>query len=339
MSNAEFETLNGVTSSIQTQLDTKAAASTLSTKQNQLTLTVASAGSSNLTLTTGGSYLNTLTYTPPALTGYALKTGATFTGDVLFDGGDVHVEGGTAGDTTLFLIGPYASPSFLRTSAQSDGRYFNCREGDDETGTIIMSMGVIGGNHCYWKNHDGSDWWVELTDGGRLKPDTHNARDIGSNTTKWEDIYATNGEIQDSDRTLKQEITPLSLQEVGAATALSKLFCTYRWKSAVVAKGDAARTHTGIIAQDVEDVMNSFGLNALDYSILCKGTHYETPAELDGKAYTRRIETNGKDAKPLPEGAVEFTSYSLRYQELMCFIAAGTEHRLAAIEARLAALE
>ena len=178
---------------------------------------------------------------------------------------------------------------------------------------------------------------------------TDNSRDIGSSSYRWDDIYATNGTIQTSDRNEKQQIAPLTSAEITAAKAISQLFKTYKWNSSVESKGDNARTHTGVIAQEVEAAMSDAGLDAGNYAFFISTTWWETSTEVPAveadeengieaqDAYTS-IETYNTQEEA-PEGAIECNRKGIRYPELLSFIGAATEQRLTSIEARLDALE
>jgi hypothetical protein len=107
-----------------------------------------------------------------------------------------------------------------------------------------------------------------------------NTYDCGHSSYRWDDIRATNGTIQTSDANEKQQIAALTDVEMTAAKAISQLFKTYKWNSAVETKGDAARTHTGVIAQDVEAAMTAAGLNAGDYAFFISDTWWETQTEV-----------------------------------------------------------
>ena len=155
-----------------------------------------------------------------------------------------------------------------------------------------------------------------------------NAIDLGNNSNgRFDDIYATNGTIQTSDQNEKQQIASLTDAEITAAKAISKLFKTFKWNDSVAEKGDAARTHTGVIAQDVEQAMTDAGLNAGDYAFFISTTWWEA----DGEIY--------ETAEEAPEGATERNRKGIRYPQLLSFIGAATEQRLASVEARLDALE
>ena len=138
-----------------------------------------------------------------------------------------------------------------------------------------------------------------------------------------------------------------------AAKAISKLFKTFKWNDSVAEKGDDARIHTGVIAQEVEAAMTAAGLDAGRYAFFISTTWWESteviPAveevlDEEGNVVTEaqpeRTVTHTHDtAEEAPAGAVERTRKGIRYPQLLAFIGAATEQRLASIEARLDALE
>jgi len=99
-----------------------------------------------------------------------------------------------------------------------------------------------------------------------------NAIDLGHGTARFDDIYATNGTIQTSDRNEKQDIDVLSDAEQRVAQACKGLLRKFRWKDAVAEKGDDARIHFGIIAQDLQDAFAAEGLDAGDYAMFIHST-------------------------------------------------------------------
>ena len=175
------------------------------------------------------------------------------------------------------------------------------------------------------------------------------SQDLGKSNFRWAQLFASTGSINTSDENEKQNIASLTSAEITAATAISKLFKTYKWKDRVVEKGDAARTHAGVIAQQVQTAMSDAGLDASKYSFWCSDTWWEKDVEvaaveadeekgIEAKdAYTRTDSYDIKDEAP--EGATEHTRMGIRYAELLAFIGAATEQRLTSIEARLTALE
>ena len=124
-----------------------------------------------------------------------------------------------------------------------------------------------------------------------------NAIDLGTSSARFDDIYATNGTIQTSDRNEKQDIQELSDAEQRVAVACKGLIRRYKFNSAVEQKGDEARYHFGIIAQDLQDAFESEGLDAGDYGVFIQ----ETWTDEEGNEQTR---------------------LGVRYNELLAFIIA-----------------
>ena len=135
-----------------------------------------------------------------------------------------------------------------------------------------------------------------------------NTKDLGSISVRWDDIYATNATIQTSDRNEKQDIRDITEAEARAAQACKGLLKAYRWKDAVAEKGEEARIHFGIIAQDLQDAFAAEGLDAGSYAMFISSTWWE----LDGKIY--------ETAEEAPEGATERARLGVRYPELFAFI-------------------
>ena len=80
-----------------------------------------------------------------------------------------------------------------------------------------------------------------------LKPEANNTYDLGSDALEWKDIWATNTTIQSSDERLKKSIkqSDLGLDFINKLSPIS-----YIWKD----KGK--RRHYGLVAQNVEKVLN-----------------------------------------------------------------------------------
>jgi hypothetical protein len=98
------------------------------------------------------------------------------------------------------------------------------------------------------------------------------AIDLGNAGNRFDDIYATNGTIQTSDRNEKQDIEALSDAEQRVAVACKGLLRKFRWKSSVVENGDDARIHFGIIAQDLQVAFEAEGLDAGRYAMFINST-------------------------------------------------------------------
>jgi hypothetical protein len=133
-------------------------------------------------------------------------------------------------------------------------------------GTVHGSIGR-GGSGFYISGIASSDFGV-LFDGSGLISCTgtgvirDNQYNIGHGAYRWTNIYATNGSINTSDQTEKQDIASLTATEMLVAKRISAMFKNYRWKDKVATEGDGARNHTGIIAQDVQAAFTAESLDA-----------------------------------------------------------------------------
>ncbi len=140
---------------------------------------------------------------------------------------------------------------------------------------------------------------------GSLRDD---AVDLGHPSGRFDDVRATNGTIQTSDKNDKQDIEELTDAEKRVAVVAKGLMRKFRWKSAVTKKGDDARTHFGIIAQDLQDAFTAEKLDITKYAMFCSDTWWEK----DGEVY--KVESDA------PSDATKKTRLGVRYSELLAFI-------------------
>jgi len=152
----------------------------------------------------------------------------------------------------------------------SDGDILSIRK----DGTTIGSIGSNSGTNLY------------LTSGGRglrfndndFSPITSanaysdNTTDLGRTAARFDDIYATNGTIQTSDANEKENIRELLEAEARVAQAAKGLLRAFQWKDSVAEKGDDARIHFGIIAQDLQAAFEAEGLDAGRYAMFIHST-------------------------------------------------------------------
>tara|TARA_R100000734_G_scaffold14541_1_gene10716 strand:+ start:334 stop:1347 length:1014 start_codon:yes stop_codon:yes gene_type:complete len=173
-----------------------------------------------------------------------------------------------------------------------------------------------------------------LTDGGRaILVSTNNSGiqdddgQIGTSTYRWNKAYIKNGVTTGSDQNEKQNIENLTSKELNVANKLSALFKTYKWKDSVAEKGDKARTHSGIIAQDIQSAFSAEGLDASDYGMFMSDTWWEKEITVDGNTTIDK-----KNEKT--DGYTERTRLGVRYTELFSFIFSSIEARLTALESK-----
>ena len=149
------------------------------------------------------------------------------------------------------------------------------------------------GDGCGLSGSTASTGAIIPTDGDGDAVDNH--IDLGASATRFDDVFSTGG-INTSDRNEKQDIEDLSDAEKRVAVACKALIKKFRWKSSVAEKGDDARIHVGIIAQDLQAAFEAEGLDAERYGMWCSDTWTDE------------------------ETGEEVTRQSVRYNELLAFI-------------------
>ena len=147
--------------------------------------------------------------------------------------------------------------------------------GTGDRGSINMRGNefiAIGSGDTFLEFNFGSDQ-INPSSGSAYRDD---AIDLGTSSARFDDIFATNGTINTSDRNEKQDIEDLSEAEK---------------------KGEDARIHVGVIAQDLQAAFEAEGLDASKYAMFCSDTWTND----DGNEQTR---------------------LGVRYSELLAFIIA-----------------
>lgn len=148
------------------------------------------------------------------------------------------------------------------------------------------------------------------SDGAYIRPGADNAESLGTWTFRWSQIYAGAGTINTSDARAKTDIRDIEGAERRVAQRLKSLLRAYRMRDAVSEKGDAARVHFGIVAQEVAEAFDAEGLEPRDYALFCHNEWSEQPGILGDE---------GEVVEPhVPAG----DRYGIRYDELLCFLMA-----------------
>ena len=229
--------------------------------------------------------------------------GLTFSETMRISGGNLLV-GKTStsiGDAghTIFASGEVfhtvaGTPLYVNRTG-SDGAIQNFYKDGTTVGSINSKDGdlAIGNGDCGIRFNDGANAVIPFNI--TTNSQTDNTLDLGFGSLRWQDVFATNGTINTSDRNEKQNIEALSDAEQRVAVAAKGLMRKYRWKSAVAEKGDDSRIHVGIIAQDLQDAFTAEGLDARRYAMFCSDTWTND----DGSEQTR---------------------LGVRYSELLAFI-------------------
>ncbi|EMB3084224.1 tail fiber domain-containing protein [Providencia rettgeri] len=103
-----------------------------------------------------------------------------------------------------------------------------------------------------------------------VKPIFDNANSLGEPSQRWKDGYFVNAPTVSSDKNLKT--TPEPIPEIMLLPLLEIIdnIVLWKWISSVNEKGDNARKHAGIIAQDVYAIFARHNIDAFEYGFIGK---------------------------------------------------------------------
>lgn len=102
-----------------------------------------------------------------------------------------------------------------------------------------------------------------------VRPLSDNNTKLGTASFRWSEVFAANGTINTSDANQKQQIRSLNEQEKAVARQLKAGIKAFKFNDAVAVKGDGARIHVGVIAQEVKQAFADNGLDADKYGMFC----------------------------------------------------------------------
>lgn len=199
------------------------------------------------------------------------------------------------------------TPTFSETDSFSFDAYKDAANsyGHGVNAQLLRIIQTSGGAGTYFAENG------DIAFDGNLFPVANGGGDLGTSALKWQDVYSTTGAFNGSDVNLKQDIEELSEAERRVAVSAKGLLKKYRLKQAVEEKGEQARYHFGIVAQELQAAFQAEGLDPMKYGIIAVNTWYEK-TEGDEKYVSKTME----------EGYQQVTEMSVRYSELLAFIIA-----------------
>lgn len=107
-----------------------------------------------------------------------------------------------------------------------------------------------------------------LTFDALVRPGSDNNRQLGTASRRWSEVFAGSGTINTSDSRTK-EVREEGIDEAVLRAWGKVNYAQFKFKDAIVKKGNGARWHIGVIAQQVKEAFESEGLDPLAYGILC----------------------------------------------------------------------
>ena len=191
-------------------------------------------------------------------TGTIESGGNTLTTTSLTTGGSISTTGSITAST--FVSGKAGlSEAFGTSTAYSLWLKYNAAS----NGCLIGSPGA----NRFQVQSNGGTVLFEVESTVNIKPGSDNSMSCGAAANRWSVVYAGTGTINTSDERSKQirnGIDPAVLRAWGKVN-----FTQYKFLDSIVAKGDKARWHFGVVAQQIKKAFESEGLDAFKYGLLC----------------------------------------------------------------------
>jgi hypothetical protein len=162
---------------------------------------------------------------------------------------------------------------------------------------------------------------------------------LGGTTNQWQNFYYS-GSLVSSDRNLKQDEEDFTAAEARVAVRIKNLMKKFRYRDRVAIRGDDARLHSGVIAQDVESAFQEEGLDAHRYSLWSEtAVYHDNATDTIIERYYYNVDTGEHVVNEDPPYGIagEWThiehplnypevsrtfAYHVNYPELLCFIIA-----------------
>ena len=169
---------------------------------------------------------------------------------------------------------------------------------------------------------------------------TNKQYSLGTASLLFDNIYAATGTINTSDERSKVSVCN---PEDALMRAWGKVnFKVFQFKDAYEAKGESARLHIGVIAQQVIDAFSSEGLDATRYGLLCYDKWDDQFEDVEVVDQEEVLDNNGEVITPFKSHieqklAIEAgDSYGIRYEEALALECAYQRWRLDKLEQKLA---
>lgn len=204
----------------------------------------------------------------------------------------------TKGIFSIFQRNNVQSGGLAIVSATSDK---SCRIYMDSNEKVVISTNDA--NDIYISPHDGpvrignvdgthpAEWTGKLIVNGNITPAIDNKWSLGVAAYRWDNIWATNGTIQVSD---KREKNTIKKETLGLDFIKALKPCSFK-------RTDGNRTHHGLIAQEVETLIKSLGKSTKQFA----GIIYDEKSDKYGLRYEEFIAPIIKAIQELAEAMGE----------------------------------
>lgn len=166
---------------------------------------------------------------------------------------------------------------------------------------------------------------------------------IGQPSNRWTQVYAASGSIATSDENEKQNIEAYPDIVLDAWGEVE--FRQFLFNDAVKQKGESARIHAGVIAQQVMEAFEKHGLDATRYGLLCYDKWEDEYEDVEVEDGPPVLDADGNEVTPAKTHTerrlvtAAGDRYGIRYSEALCIEAAYQRRCAYRLEARTEILE
>lgn len=190
------------------------------------------------------------------------------------------------------------------------------------------------GEHIFWSAASGTGGNnisfatpLILDTSNNTKPGADNVYSSGTAANRWSVVYAGTGTINTSDARTKQQVRDLEDAERQVAQKIKGLLKAFKFNDSVATKGNGARIHFGVIAQDVAAAFASEGLDAAKYALFCYDTWED---QYQDDIVAEQVGTDEETGEPIYKNRVVGQKlvqaagdrYGIRYEQLLAFMIA-----------------
>ena len=172
-----------------------------------------------------------------------------------------------------------------------------------------------------------------------FRPSSTDTVDLGTGEFRFKNVYLASEPIVSSDRNLKAEIAdfPEALLNKWAKVK----WVSFKFKDSIERKGQRARTHSGVVAQDVANALK--GVKLANWSFFCRdkwderrrAEWREIPAHTDEFGIFREARMEREEVVEREAGE----QYSIRYQEMQCIENAYLRREIESLKKEVAELK
>lgn len=168
----------------------------------------------------------------------------------------------------------YADRGFTFASPIGIARIANLQNTDSNSQIIGSSLGRLAisgdgttGTVLFYNTSGLAGRAIEFGGVFSFGPNGDNSVSCGTASKRVSVYYGATGSINTSDEREKTEILTVDDALLDAWGEVNHV--TFKWIESVASKGDEARTHFGVIAQQIRDAFEAKGIDGTKYGLLC----------------------------------------------------------------------